>query len=56
MRVWNALYFKKGDFKPNVGKSSAWNRGDSWGHAAPAVTEREVKAARSKIFVNKDPN
>ena len=27
MRVWNALYFTEGDYKPDPQKSSEWNRG-----------------------------
>jgi mono/diheme cytochrome c family protein len=27
MRVWNALYFKEGEYTPNPQKSSEWNRG-----------------------------
>jgi mono/diheme cytochrome c family protein len=27
MRVWNALYFNPGEFKPDTSKSAAWNRG-----------------------------
>ena len=27
MRVWDALYFKEGEFKPDPQKSPAWNRG-----------------------------
>jgi len=27
MRLWDALYFEPGPFKPDPGKSSAWNRG-----------------------------
>jgi mono/diheme cytochrome c family protein len=27
MRVWNALYFKQGDYKPDTRKSAEWNRG-----------------------------
>jgi mono/diheme cytochrome c family protein len=27
MRVWNALYFNQGDYKPDTQKSAEWNRG-----------------------------
>jgi mono/diheme cytochrome c family protein len=27
MRVWNALYFNPGEFKPDASKSAEWNRG-----------------------------
>ena len=27
MRIWNALYFKGGEFKPDTSKSAEWNRG-----------------------------
>jgi mono/diheme cytochrome c family protein len=27
MLVWDALYFEKGEFKPDPAKSAAWNRG-----------------------------
>ena len=27
MRVWNALYFNKGEYKPDPQKSAEWNRG-----------------------------
>src|SRR5215475_3015003 len=27
MRVWNALYFKQGDYQPNPHQSAEWNRG-----------------------------
>ena len=27
MRAWDALYFRKGEFKPDAAKSAAWNRG-----------------------------
>ncbi|MBR0816615.1 cytochrome c [Bradyrhizobium liaoningense] len=27
MAVWNALYFRAGDYKPNPAKSAEWNRG-----------------------------
>jgi mono/diheme cytochrome c family protein len=27
MRVWNALYFNQGDYKPDTRKSADWNRG-----------------------------
>ena len=27
MRIWNSLYFKKGEFKPDPTKSAEWNRG-----------------------------
>jgi len=27
MRVWNLLYFTKGEFKPDASKPAAWNRG-----------------------------
>jgi mono/diheme cytochrome c family protein len=27
MRIWNLLYFREGEFKPDPSKSAAWNRG-----------------------------
>src|SRR5580698_3248240 len=27
MRIWDALYFKQGEFKPDPSKSAEWNRG-----------------------------
>ena len=27
MHVWDALYFRPGEFKPDAAKSAAWNRG-----------------------------
>jgi mono/diheme cytochrome c family protein len=27
MKVWNALYFRSGEFKPDAAKSAEWNRG-----------------------------
>ena len=44
MRVWNALYFKTGDFKPSPDKSADWNRGaylvQGPGHCAACHTPK----------------
>lgn len=44
MRVWDALYFKAGDFQPDPAQSSAWNRGayliEGPGHCAACHTPK----------------
>jgi mono/diheme cytochrome c family protein len=44
MRVWNALYFKQGDYKPDAQKSAEWNRGaflvDGPGHCGACHTPK----------------
>ncbi|MBR1124869.1 cytochrome c [Bradyrhizobium lablabi] len=44
MRVWNALYFNHGDFKPDPAKSAEWNRGaylvDGPGHCGACHTPK----------------
>ena len=44
MRVWNALYFKAGDFRPDPKQSAAWNRGeylvDGPGHCGACHTPK----------------
>jgi mono/diheme cytochrome c family protein len=44
MRVWNALYFKQGDYKPDTWKSAEWNRGaflvDGPGHCGACHTPK----------------
>lgn len=44
MRVWNALYFKEGEFRPNLNKSAEWNCGaflvDGPGHCGACHTPK----------------
>ena len=44
MAVWNALYFKSGEFKPDPTKSSEWNRGaylvEGLGHCGACHTPK----------------
>jgi mono/diheme cytochrome c family protein len=44
MRVWNALYFNQGDYKPDIQKSAEWNRGaflvDGPGHCGACHTAK----------------
>src|SRR5580698_5893644 len=44
MRVWNALYFKSGDYKPDSRQSAEWNRGaylvDGPGHCGACHTPK----------------
>lgn len=44
MRVWNALYFNRGDYKPDTRKSAEWNRGaflvDGPGHCGACHTPK----------------
>ena len=44
MRVWNALYFNPGDYKPDTQKSAEWNRGaflvDGPGHCGACHTPK----------------
>jgi mono/diheme cytochrome c family protein len=44
MRVWNALYFSEGDYKPDGQKSAEWNRGaylvDGPGHCGACHTPK----------------
>jgi mono/diheme cytochrome c family protein len=44
MRVWNALYFSQGDYKPDSQKSAEWNRGaflvDGPGHCGACHTPK----------------
>ena len=44
MRVWNALYFKQGDYEPDTQKSAEWNRGaflvDGPGHCGACHTPK----------------
>jgi mono/diheme cytochrome c family protein len=44
MRVWNALYFNQGDYKPDTQKSAEWNRGaflvDGPGHCGACHTPK----------------
>jgi len=44
MRVWNALYFKEGDYRPDPKKSVEWNRGaflvDGPGHCGACHTPK----------------
>jgi mono/diheme cytochrome c family protein len=44
MRVWNALYFNQGDYKPDPQKSAEWNRGaflvDGPGHCGACHTPK----------------
>ena len=44
MRVWNALYFNRGDYKPDAQKSTEWNRGaflvDGPGHCGACHTPK----------------
>jgi mono/diheme cytochrome c family protein len=46
---WNALYFKPGTFKPDPGKSAAWNRGaylvEGLGHCADCHTPKNLAQA-----------
>ena len=49
MRVWDALYFTEGEYKPDPEKSAEWNRGaflvDGPATAAPAIRPRRFWAA-----------
>ena len=44
MKVWNALYFKSGEFKPDAAKSAEWNRGaylvEGLGHCGACHTPK----------------
>ena len=44
MKVWNALYFKGGEFKPDAAKSAEWNRGaylvEGLGHCGACHTPK----------------
>jgi mono/diheme cytochrome c family protein len=44
MRVWNALYFKQGNYEPDAQKSAEWNRGaflvDGPGHCGACHTPK----------------
>ena len=44
MRVWNALYFREGDFEPDAKQSADWNRGaylvDGPGHCGACHTPK----------------
>jgi mono/diheme cytochrome c family protein len=44
LRVWNALYFSQGDYKPDIQKSAEWNRGaflvDGPGHCGACHTPK----------------
>ncbi len=44
MKVWNALYFKSGEFKPDAAKSVEWNRGaylvEGLGHCGACHTPK----------------
>jgi mono/diheme cytochrome c family protein len=44
MRVWNALYFKEGEYQPNPHQSAEWNRGaflvDGPGHCGACHTPK----------------
>jgi mono/diheme cytochrome c family protein len=44
MRVWNALYFKKGEYRLNIQRSIEWNRGaflvDGPGHCGACHTPK----------------
>ena len=44
MKVWNALYFKRGEFKPDAAKSAEWNRGaylvEGLGHCGACHTPK----------------
>lgn len=44
MRVWDALYFRDGDYKPNPSQSAEWNRGaflvDGPGHCGACHTPK----------------
>ena len=46
LRVWNALYFIEGDYKPDARKSAAWNRGaylvDGPGHCGACHTPKTL--------------
>ena len=49
MRVWNALYFTEGEFKPDPQKSAEWNRGaflvQGPGHCAACHTPKSFLGA-----------
>ena len=46
MLVWNALYFHRGEFKPDLSKSAEWNRGaylvEGPGHCGACHTPKNV--------------
>jgi mono/diheme cytochrome c family protein len=46
MRVWDALYFQQGEYRPDPRKSAAWNRGaflvDGPGHCGACHTPKTV--------------
>lgn len=46
MRVWNALYFNNGEYKPDMQKSAEWNRGaflvDGPGHCGACHTPKTL--------------
>ena len=50
MAVWNALYFKKGEYAANPDKSASWNRGaylvQGLGHCGECHTPRGLLPAR----------
>jgi mono/diheme cytochrome c family protein len=49
MRVWNALYFTAGEYKPDPQKSSEWNRGAFLvdGPALPAARSTAISVPRA---------
>ena len=46
LRVWNALYFKEGEYQPNPNQSAEWNRGaflvDGPGHCGACHTPKTL--------------
>ena len=52
MRVWDALYFEKGEFKPDAAKSAAWNRGaflvEGPGHCGACHTPKTLLGGDEK--------
>jgi mono/diheme cytochrome c family protein len=46
MRVWNALFFRKGEWQPDPGKSAEWNRGaylvEGLGHCGACHTPKNI--------------
>jgi mono/diheme cytochrome c family protein len=49
LRFWNALFFKQGQFSPNNGRTSEWNRGaylvEGLGHCGACHTPRNILMA-----------
>ena len=49
MAVWNALYFHEGAYRPDAGKSAAWNRGaylvEGLGHCGACHTPKNLLGA-----------